>query len=418
MTTGGAENSMNGFHYQRLYTILLILESFSDPEIIEVMEEKIEDCDFYCHNNKKILNQIKYHNSYANESITKDSGLYKVIKRNETIENINNIEKINYISYSQSENVFDNLNKYFEKTDESYDALSKYLQMTICKDLSKNTILSDLKISSNFDKINEIYEENKDEFLKSLSDTSNNKFNSLLLNKKQYKNYFSKFELVKGLSYKSLINEIHNQIKLHYYKNEDTKYNNLVIIRMLIYNLLMDNMFNDNNSIKINEIKNNSQINEFINNKLNNIPLLISNHINNYIDKINDVITEDNFIMLKIYIDDIIKLYNNENNDEYLILMIKLINKYIQKDNSNDSDTNKLKEYKCLLCFQLVKKIIFNQNKYPIDLLNKIFHISQITFKKSDKKSNYNNINTNLVDLINKYNKGELTVDKKINKNN
>ena len=70
-TSGNAVNSMNGYHYQRLYTILLILESFDNPEI-KIVEEGIEDCDIYLATNNLVLNQIKYHNSNTKESITVD----------------------------------------------------------------------------------------------------------------------------------------------------------------------------------------------------------------------------------------------------------------------------------------------------------------------------------------------------------
>ena len=401
-TSGNAESSMNGYHYQRLYTILLILESFDNPQITKVNEEYIEDCDFFSSTNELVLNQIKYHNSNTIESIAYNSGLYKVITRVEILEKYNNISQINYISYSKNKDVYNNLNKFFEKTKESNELLRKYLQMIEYNnylDCSKNKI--PIRIDNEHEQIHNLYNQNKEKINNYLIDNSNNYFYSLLLDNNISNNYFLKINLIKGEEYNVLIDKIDCLIKKNYYNNQHTNKTNLIIIRMLIYNYLMENMFGVNKAIKIDKIRNIDLIQKFILNK--NDPIIFEK----FSDTVNKIIQQENtnYTILEILADDNIQIYNEYKSSECLKNIINITNKYIEiKDGKQDF----LDKLKCFLFINLSKSI----NNYIDDSSNKIIcgkisHIMNISFIKGEakiKKNNRRKINNQIVEIINNYN--------------
>ena len=83
-----ASDPMNGYLYQRYYAIKLILENKNNEDIEYVVEEMHEDIDFLKYNeeneskNKIIAHQIKYYKNGDPETLTRGSGLYKVILGN------------------------------------------------------------------------------------------------------------------------------------------------------------------------------------------------------------------------------------------------------------------------------------------------------------------------------------------------
>lgn len=414
-TSGNAESSMNGYHYQRLYTILLILESFDNPQITKVNEEYIEDCDFFSLTNELVLNQIKYHDSDAIESIAYNSGLYKVITRVETLEKYNSISQINYISYSKNKDVYMNLNKFFEKTKESNNLSRKYLQIieyNNYQDCSNNKII----IKSNYeqDKIDDLYNSNKNKINKFLTDNSNNYFYTLLLDENMSDNYFSKINLIKGYEYDILINKIHCLIKKNYYNNQDTNKTNLIIVKMLIYNYLMENMFGGNKAIKIDNIRNMDLIQKFILNEYD--PIIIFEKFSNTVNKI---IQQENinYTILEILANDNIQIYTEYKTSECLKNLINITNKYIEiKDGKQDF----LDKLKCFLFINLSKSI---NNEFDASnnkmICGKISHIMNTSFIKGDsklKKYNMRKINNQIVEIINDNNSIDDQENKPTNK--
>ena len=125
-----APESENGFFYQRYYCINYILSNINFEYILE---EGYEDIDLIKINNNREIIQVKYYGD-ENESLTINSGLYKVIIANY---NKQNIDKIKYLAYNKNNEIYkkDLLNIFKLK---KYFNIGKFLLLIIYKNIKKD----------------------------------------------------------------------------------------------------------------------------------------------------------------------------------------------------------------------------------------------------------------------------------------
>lgn len=379
--SGDASSSMNGYNYQRLYMIVLILQSLNNETIKSIKEEHYEDCDLIKTDGNLILNQIKYHDEKSlkiSENIDVNSGLYKVITRSETLNNINNIDEINYISNAKYQKELFN---FFET--KQYVVLSKYLQIKIFNKINSSCNNFDVKISDT-DKINLIYKENTCIY-NYFKDRSDSILNRILINENEYTNYFNKIKLKKGESYEELNKEINELIKSNYTINNNS---DIFLIKYKIYDYLMDKMFKKYKTpINILTFKN---INE------NKTDINFGKILEHNFAKV----TNDNNKFLNLLLNDIILLDRIQNNDNNLKYIINIINNFAKQSYSIENE-NYVRSY---LCNRLLKKINNFNFKYDEGkrVIGKINHIYR---KKHINKHNTNYISKNIIKLINNHNK-------------
>ena len=118
-----AHESMNGFFYQRYCCIYYIL---TNQNFEYILEEEYEDIDLIKINNNREIIQVKYYGN-SNESLTYDSGLFKVINANY---NKQNIDKIIYFAYNKMNDIYNkNLSEIF--TSLKYVNIGKYFLILI-----------------------------------------------------------------------------------------------------------------------------------------------------------------------------------------------------------------------------------------------------------------------------------------------
>jgi len=269
-----ADASMNGFFYQRYYTILQFLQ---DTEYEYILEEGFEDIDLIKHNSNRDIIQIKYFkNSNDNESLTYDSGLYKVIVSKTNIENINNIDKIYYKVFSACQTTFNpHLRNIFERN--LFAILGKYILLLGFKantDTQKYPYLKNVKID-NIKQTEQIFEEYKTHILDFYNTYKSKTGNTIiyiydfLIINDNCKRYFSKFKLEPALPFKDLNLLINNIITTKYNSfisntgDETYKYIKIETIKGIILNTLTNKMF-EYKDVNLRKIKY-DEINNIIN---------------------------------------------------------------------------------------------------------------------------------------------------------
>ena len=110
-----APESMNGFFYQRYCCVNQILAK-NNYSYEYVVEEGYEDIDFInIHKNREII-QIKYYGD-KNESLTYNSGLYKVIISNYNKQNIDNVI---YYAYNKNKDIIREKNRKYRENNKDF----------------------------------------------------------------------------------------------------------------------------------------------------------------------------------------------------------------------------------------------------------------------------------------------------------
>lgn len=390
---GDASDASNGFSYQRLYTILLILDNYDNNEIEYIQEEGNEDIELIKTNGKKDVYQLKYHNSDENETLLNNNkcGLYKTLTRRENIFDIDIIDNIYYISYSKNKNTFiKNILEMFEQ--KRYEYLAKYIIM-LC---SKNSTGIEIDTSVCNNKIMEKFNDNEEKIIDYIiTNLYDNKcmFNCGCCfmydwNKNFCDNYISKFKLQNGMSYEDLVDKIKNKIeKIFKINNDDDK----IMICMKFYWELMNNMFIGNKKMLFSELKH--KIEEYSNIEYNDIQydeklmyylrLLLDKKVQNPVKS--------------ILLDEYIKLSNSiTSNDDNFNKFYKYIIVYGMNilDNICDNTGDKLKIIKVHVIKSMFKYAIDNYRNYDdfISLINIIQHVKDIK-GSHEKYVNYAGIN-------------------------
>lgn len=395
-----APESMNGFFYQRYCCINQILEK-NNYDYEYVVEEGYEDIDFININKNREIIQIKYYGD-KNESLTYNSGLYKVIMSN--YNNIN-IDNIVYYAYNKNKNIFkENLINVFNN--KQFYNIGKYIILLLYKEcITKEQKKKNNKIELNFD-ITDI------ETIDGIYNTYIKKIKKKFKNNDKYKlvfdffdnenncnTFFKKFKLCEGKSFKDLNNEIDFNIKKNFNNfvntnNEDNMNLRIFLIKNTILNILTDKMFENLNSkdrqIKYDEILKivNSNIKIFTNpdnlyfELLKQTEKIITNsfkhkqieqlNINDYIEQIKNI---------------------NINSLDNISFCICLLNKYYSKLNEND--VKNIKNY-------LIKFIIDKYNFTNNDTENNFKIISYLNNIKNQTNNDkrYRIANKNIIKLI------------------
>ncbi len=239
-----AAHTMNGFMYQRYYSLYKFFEEFNNEDYDTIGEEGYEDIDLTKKNGMTTIIQIKYHTTTTPESISKGSGLMKVIESMENINNLKKIDKIWYIAHNNGKNILNkDVIKVF-KIDKKFTNIGKYVLLVptnLKKKKKKDDDNNDYNDNDNDEyddaedneKINE--ENNNNDNDKGftinlinnddkLDERYNKKINEIKKNKLHEKfsdvnfcnDYFEKFNFIDGLNINDLKLEICNKIGTTY----------------------------------------------------------------------------------------------------------------------------------------------------------------------------------------------------------
>jgi hypothetical protein len=267
-----ASTKINGYYYQRLYAIKIILEHIDDTNKIEnmrVLEEGDEDIDIIDNSNFKIITQIKYHNTDnpPSESLTKKSGLYKVIGGNWKK---NKIKKIVYKVYSKNNSPYSDIKTHFD--DKNYEYIEKLFLLLHIKRNKEDHI----KNNNSIIRINNIFNKYKNEIKK-----DNTELYNFFTDTLQCTEYFSKFSLESAESHQNLDDYIIQKIKLKYknfididgqteeFKTMKTRIIKNYINDQLINKMILHDTDQNKRQIKLKELCSNIEnyINKFTNQK-------------------------------------------------------------------------------------------------------------------------------------------------------
>jgi hypothetical protein len=317
-------------------------------DIEYILEEGNEDIDLIeVDNNKKII-QVKYYGN-IDESLTYNSGLFKVIKANYNKDDIN---EIIYYAYNETCNIYKyELFNIFSLKE--YYKIGKYFLILIYNTIVNNddNIKIDIREINNVDDYCIDYNKIKNKIYDNLEYKDIYDF---FIKEDNCINYFSKFKLEKGLSYDDLNIKINNIIIDNYNlfintKNKDNRELRITLIKNTILNILTDAMF-QNNTISKRKIL------------YNNIKQIIDKQIETYTDP-NNLYYE----LLKQTEKIVIQSINNKVHR----LNIELYINEIKKININSLDN--ISFYICLLnnyyC-NLDKNEIKNIKNYIIQFMN------------------------------------------------
>lgn len=376
MSNRDASDSMNGYHYQRIWAIKILLDNYDT--IKNILEEGNEDIDIEYENGDKEVIQIKYHRINKPESLTKDAGLMKVLSSIATLEN-KQIKQIKYISYMPNKNIYnENLKIAFDN--KKYDNIGKYILL-----LKSDNKCKTINIINNDSKLNDMYDANikQIEIYKYLDTIEKRNM------------FFSKVLLEDGLSYVELNKNIIESIKNKYSEfvlNDNSTIlikASMIINKMYIY--FCDKMFEydthrrNERKCAIQDIKN--EITHMIS-ICTNPQTLIHELLQSY-DKImdNNNISENN---------DIINNINNiiGNNIKYNIEWIKWICKKMNAPYKQNINYEKLNNIIINLLHNIPR--IYTHINEIKKYYNILSHI--IKFKKTDKSYSYPT--TNIINII------------------
>ena len=374
-----APESLNGFFYQRYCSIYYIL---NDDNYEYILEEGYEDIDLIKINKQRNIIQVKYYGN-SNESLTINSGLYKVIVANF---NKNDVDTIQYYAYNTTENIYhDDLFKIFEN--KKYYNIGKFVLLLVYSNIllnekkqkinsNKNDELYEKhKINfniTNIDNINELYEIHKQKIKNKLYKTYKKKNNKDIYdffnNENNCNNYFVKFQLLKGFSYKKLNEKIDAKISEKFNNfivanNNENKNLKILLIKNTILNFLTDEMFNNIKS-EYRQIKS-----EVIFQKINENIKIYTNTDNLYYELlkqtekiiINSINNKNNKLNINEYID-YIKQFEIDPL-ENVSFCICLLNNYYNELNNNE--INNIKKY----------LVSFIHNKIKIDDIDKYYKL-------------------------------------------
>lgn len=396
-----APESMNGFFYQRYCCVNQIL-SKNNYEF--VVEEGYEDIDFInIHKNREII-QIKYYGD-KNESLTFNSGLYKVI-----ISNYNklNIDNVIYYAYNKNKNIFkESLNNAFNN--KQYYNIGKYIILLIYKEYITNKQKNKNKkiVKFNFDithieTIDDEYNTHIKEINKNFKNIDKYKtvfdyFN----NEDNCNTYFKKFKLCEGKSFKDLNDEIDTNIKKNFNNfvntnNQDNMNLRISLIKNTILNILTEKMFENLNS-------NNRQI------KYDDIIKIVNNNIDIYTNLDNlyfELLKQTEIIIVNSFkhkqieqlnIDEYIGQIKNININslDNISFCICLLNKHYDKLKEND-----IKNIKNYLIKFIINKYEFTDNDTYKNF--KIISYLNCIKNQSNKEKRYRIPNKKIIELIDK----------------
>jgi|688.fasta_scaffold75181_2 hypothetical protein len=376
-----ATKSSNGFFYQRLYFLSVILDKLSnnDDELkkINCIEENNIDGNEYedftfLHNNKITTYQIKYKNinsKNSSESITKDCGFLKTfIPYFDNKYDGYDIENIYYI-VSKKENGDSNFFKIFNYTDE---IIYKYLILLATENKIKGTYEENI-ISAKYDEIKNNIDikydnnlltnkNNKDEDKKNIVFE---KFKKIM--KENDENtviqHIKKYKILDGYTYLELIKKINSQIKgllSDKIKYDDINNDVMIInyIRYKIYDELTENSFRKNELLKLNKIK--EIINKFQEDNKSKTKGELFNKL--FLDLINEYNGNDDMT------NEILNLFKEIENDLSYLKKINIDDNFLNvlhdeyKKNKNDNIKNLYNKIKHIFCIQMCYKLHMDRN--------------------------------------------------------
>ena len=385
-----ATKSSNGFFYQRIYFVSVILEKLmnnDDDEIRFIEENKIDENEYedftFIYNKKITTYQIKYKNINTiktNESITRDSGFLKAFVPyfNKKYDNCN-IENIYYVVSTKENNESNFLNIFKCNSETKYQYMillatennikGNYTENTISKKYEEikdniNIVYNNDVLTKNNNKKDDNTKKVFEEFKKIMKET----------NKDTIIQHITKYEIHDGETYLELIKKINNQIKIllsDNIKNDIINDNTMMInyIRNEIFDKLVKNSFGKNEMLKLETIKKIiAQFQEETKDKKGHE--IFSNLFSNFIDKLDKYNEKDDLIT------EILALFANIENDlSYLkdlnidtnVLNV-IHNAYMINNNDNVKDLyNKIKHIFCVqMCYKLhtKKSTKFKYNDY------------------------------------------------------
>lgn len=432
MAKRDAVGPYKGYTFQRIYAIKLILDKYNDSKNndLVIQEEDQEDIKIINNKSNKIdLYQIKYYNS-SKESITKDSGIMKVIKSHYTqYDNINNIHII--VASDNEKNGYKNAVNTFKKIIKEHPKLiGKYLIMAYHEPKKfKKKYEDNIKFINNFnvkeierkiiesiEKRIEVKEKKKKDkinkfetiFESELNTDDEYKFYKHMADKNNVDNiklYMEKFIFKDRETYNSIHDEIITNIKkmeefkhfVETYDDESEKYklSQSELIFGLLIKLLIDNLFNGNEGVLINNMINKIK-NKLSSVKKDDIYTLILNYYSKIRYEKNENIVSLSNIEENIYLENLVQIFIGFSSD-FVELITVIHNKdIIRKIIGNickNIEYNALEDDKFVSFIHrlITNRIKMTGNEYK-SLNNLMGKIREYRSKKNITDSNYKKI--------------------------
>lgn len=366
-----------GFYYQHYYTIKLFLENI-DNDSEYIIEEGFEDIDIIKNNQKRIIYQIKYHDSKNYESLTYGSGLFKVIKAQWNLDRNTQIDEIHYISYGS----FTKIKDHFEN--KKYEFIAKLFIFVHYHKIKKDIEFS---VETNPEELIEWFENNKNNIQTTINDKELFDF---FTNENNFVSYFAKFKLKQSDNFKKLEEDINEKIcsifNDFYIGDQTNEYSDLKtdFIRNKIDEIIRNNVIDRTNNSNDNDAK--IKISDFMN-KIREMKQIFSNKDDLFKEFLNSILTP---------IKNNDQLYNQTNYEEVLQRIKKLTNIDNIDDNNKFEIINKLADFidcnDLNYCYDIRKLLVkyiydtFKLKKLDNDIfIEMINHMSYIIRKLKNK---------------------------------
>ena len=328
---GIADNSLMGYLYQRFQTTYTYLSYKNNIDIESIEEENFEDIDLIQKNNKRIAIQVKCFNGKTKEDITKNSGFYKVICRNSSIDKINYIENIKMLVYRFNGTEYnERVKTLFDKKNFSY--ISKFILLLMIKNKKIEEQNFSLTICINEENLNKLFDEKQKIIENILINKEQKHYYELFTNPEKYNVFLNKIELLVAKELKILMIDINNLI----INDNDFK-----------------NYFNDDDSeiikeIKLNLIKNtiNDELNEILENKIKCLCIdkqikfaFLTEKIKNKLMTLNEILSDKHKTINKYFEEVKNKLsISDKDNYDYFENIGEIFNNIIKMSINSDFD--------------------------------------------------------------------------------
>lgn len=394
-----ATKSMNGYSYQRLCALYYLTKYYNDNNITILKEEGDEDVDLFVNNddNKEII-QIKFYDSKDKETISQESGIFKVISSH--VQNHSTINKITMYVYQKNNEPYTKIiAKWIDaiknnNNDELEFIILTYIYFKIkgvikCECSDKKDCACDYNIIKNI-KQTEINNINNITNIKNISSrTKDNIFDMYEKNKNQWIIFFKKFNFEEGMKVVDLEKEIDKNLNKIYIDG-----NNLIskdnidlkidLLRCKYYNSLVQNGFDGNKKINIKTFMNNIK-NEVKNVLLYDNDILITNFYESFKCEIENDKVDKNYVYGLFY--NVVKK-NIENNITFNNKFIKNNLYELYKIRKNDKlDEEKKRYINLLISYIYLSTYIYNNDKLEYnDVIVLVGHSQRILKNDSIKE--------------------------------
>jgi hypothetical protein len=348
-----ATASNMGTFYHRHYTMNIFLDNMNNSNVEYILEEGFEDIDLINFKDKREVYQIKHHMSNKKESLSCNSGLFKVINDEWRPERNNNIDLIKMIIHGEYP---DSLKELF--VNKKYEHLAKLFLIRKSESMKKKPADPDqqpnekIKINSEEGKILQYFDSHQEEIKQAIGSIEMYDF---FTDSSKYEPFFEKIKLENGPEFRDLISQIKNKIRDTFkdflINEQSAEYTELKVELVLdkIGNVFMQRMIESKNE-KERKIRVDGIINEIkkMESTFKNKDDILKEYLRDYENKILGNLTDsDQQQLAEIHLDSIMTA-NLNNKDRYELIkhLIGIINNKFLEDNKKKFDLRtKLSRY-------------------------------------------------------------------------